>query len=170
MIWGWVQGSGDFLWMGCCQEVRVILSYLEGEKNGRGRCLVFCGLDSVSVCLCSDVIMEWSCFCLGSSQSQRDFVWCWRSMKLFMFSDLAVNSRLAPRNTNTPLFVSGQLPDTKGCFSFSHILWNWKPLPELKVWSNGFLSVNLSFLIFKIGISMVLAAQRSYEDLLRCCI
>jgi len=38
----------------------------------------------------------------------------------------------------------------------------------MKAWSKGSLAVNLSFLIFKIGILM--ATQGSYEGLMRYCI
>ena len=65
--------------------------------------------------------------------------------------------------------MSGQLPATKGRFSFSHICGAaTKSLPEMKAWSKGSLAVNLSFLIFKIGILM--ATQGSYEGLMRYCI
>lgn len=55
-------------------------------------------------CLCSDMIMKWSCFYLDPSWSQSGLVWCWDSLKLFSFNteerqDLASGAKPSQSNT-----------------------------------------------------------------------
>lgn len=86
------------------------------------------------------LITEWSCFCLVLSWSQRVHIWCWYSVKIFIFS----------KGTRQPSWWElDQIPDVscQDCvFSFSSpwgntdtlrsvFLWvlqriYWKPLPS----------------------------------------